>query len=80
VFSCIELPGLDGYEVAKEIRKSLPNKPLLVAHTSYGKWQIGERAKEAGFDVLLTKPASIADLWRVLSFIEGTTDCEDLRL
>ncbi len=80
VFCCIELPYLDGFGVAREIRNSFPNKPFLIAHTGYGKWQIGKQAKEAGFDILLTKPASIADLWRALSLIESANDCEDLRL
>jgi CheY-like chemotaxis protein len=43
VLCCIELSGLDGFEVASAIRESLRRKPLLIAHTSYGKWEIGNR-------------------------------------
>ncbi len=71
VFTRIELPDMDGYQFAGEIRSSGGRQPVLVAHTGYGKWQIGKEAKEAGFDLLVTKPAPIEELRNVLSFVAG---------
>jgi CheY-like chemotaxis protein len=80
VMSCIELPGLDGLEVAGAICKSLPRKPFLIAHTGYGKREIGAEAKAAGFDLLLLKPFSRDDFARALAFMEGRLECRDLEL
>ena len=54
----IGLPGLDGYEVARRLRK-LPQTQgaLLVAVTGYGSKADQTRAIEAGFDLHLVKPA-----------------------
>ena len=53
----IGLPGMDGYDVARELR-SLPGDPvrLLAAITGYGQPEDRRRSEEAGFDVHLTKP------------------------
>jgi len=54
----IGLPGIDGYEVAKELRQRPGlDKVLLVALTGYGKEEDRQKALLAGFDVHLTKPA-----------------------
>jgi CheY-like chemotaxis protein len=54
----IGLPGLDGYEVARRLRK-LPQTQgaMLVAVTGYGSKADQARAFEAGFDLHLVKPA-----------------------
>jgi PAS domain S-box-containing protein len=59
----IGLPGLDGYGVARMIRQH-PELALvrLVAHTGYGSPEDRQRAREAGFDAHLVKPAELADL------------------
>jgi CheY-like chemotaxis protein len=58
----IGLPGLDGYEVARQARAQLGNRVLLVALTGYGQPADRERAKDAGFDVHFTKPVDITAL------------------
>jgi len=55
----IGLPGLDGYEVGRQIRQEEHGKFIrLVAVTGYG--QAGDRARsrDAGFDVHLVKPVA----------------------
>ncbi|HYF48720.1 MAG TPA: ATP-binding protein [Planctomycetota bacterium] len=55
----IGLPGMNGYEVARNIRRSpqLPPKTMkLVALTGYGQQSDIASAREAGFDVHLLKP------------------------
>ena len=54
----IGLPGIDGYEVARTIRReSWGQATLLIALTGWGQIADKERALAAGFDHHLTKPA-----------------------
>jgi PAS domain S-box-containing protein len=53
----IGLPGMDGYEVAREIRRDPRLRHVvLVALTGYGREEDRTRALEAGFDRHLVKP------------------------
>jgi len=64
----IGLPDMDGYELAKKIRGiKACEDAVLVALTGYGQPQDKELAREAGFDVHLTKPADFKKLMKVLS-------------
>jgi CheY-like chemotaxis protein len=57
------LPGLDGYEVARRLRERPGlDATLLVALSGYGLPEARQRAREAGFDVHLTKPVAPDDL------------------
>ncbi len=66
-FLDIAMPGMNGYEVAKELRKVDPQHAMkLVALTGFG--QVGDRelAFAVGFDEHLIKPASLESLREVL--------------
>jgi PAS domain S-box-containing protein len=64
----IGLPGLDGYEVARRVRKQLSSSEVhLVALTGYGQAKDREAALRAGFDDHLVKPVNLDDVERVLS-------------
>jgi CheY-like chemotaxis protein len=80
VLSAIELPGIDGYEVARQIRRRGPVQPLLIATTSYSKERIGEKLKVAGFDLYLAKPVSRELLSTALRVRDGEPPHEDLWL
>jgi two-component system CheB/CheR fusion protein len=55
----IGLPDMDGYEVARRLRgRSETSKALLIAMTGYGQPEDLARAKAAGFDHHVIKPAS----------------------
>ncbi|MFT3915090.1 MAG: ATP-binding protein [Anaeromyxobacteraceae bacterium] len=54
----IGLPGFDGYEVARRVRAALGPAPYLVALSGYGQARDREQARQAGFDLHLTKPAT----------------------
>jgi signal transduction histidine kinase/DNA-binding response OmpR family regulator len=57
VFCDIGLPGMDGYEVAKALRRELQDSGCrLVAVTGYATPRDRERAYAAGFDEHLAKP------------------------
>lgn len=63
----IGLPGMDGYEVARRIKKNPALAGIrLVAHTGYGSPEDRRRAMEAGFDAHLVKPAELPDLEQAL--------------
>ena len=64
----IGLPGLDGYGVARELRADPTTaRSLLVAVTGYGQDEDRRKAREAGFDHHLVKPADPAELQRLLA-------------
>ncbi len=60
----IGLPGLDGLEVARRLRRMGPRlaTTLLVAITGYGAPQDHARSRAAGFDLHLVKPVDGVDL------------------
>jgi PAS domain S-box-containing protein len=63
----IGLPEMDGYEVARQLRdREGERRTLLVAITGYGGSRDRRVAKEAGFDVFLTKPVDPEALRRLL--------------
>ena len=56
----VGLPVLDGYQVAARVRERLGRDRLrLIAMTGYGQESDRLRAREAGFDAHLVKPADI---------------------
>jgi CheY-like chemotaxis protein len=64
----LALPGLDGYEVARRLCR-MPGvaSALLVAVSGYGREQDVARARAAGFDHHLLKPADPQELERLLA-------------
>ncbi len=64
----IGMPGMDGYEVARRIRSGFPDRRTsLVALTGWGQEEDRRKAREAGFDHHLVKPAEISTLQSLLS-------------
>jgi CheY-like chemotaxis protein len=63
----IGLPDMDGYEVARSIRRRITDyKPRLIAMTGYGQASDRAAAFEAGFDAHIVKPASADKILRAL--------------
>ncbi len=59
----IGLPGIDGYEVARRLRKDPATRSVkLIALTGYGLEEDQRRVLEAGFDLHLVKPVGIDQL------------------
>jgi signal transduction histidine kinase len=59
----IGLPGIDGYEVARRLRKEDGTRNIrLIALTGYGLADDQRRVLEAGFDLHLVKPVDINQL------------------
>jgi signal transduction histidine kinase/ActR/RegA family two-component response regulator len=59
----IGLPDVDGYQVARRLRKDAGTRHVpLIALTGYGQLRDKEQAAVAGFDAHLTKPVAPDDL------------------
>ncbi|HEY3067684.1 MAG TPA: ATP-binding protein [Methylomirabilota bacterium] len=65
----IGLPGLDGYEVARRIRRELGQRMTLIALTGYGQLDDRRRTTQAGFDTHLVKPVDPDELARILAAV-----------
>ena len=64
----VGLPGIDGYELARRVRATPGGDSMyLVALTGYGGPVAKAKAKEAGFDLHITKPIATEELSRVAS-------------
>jgi CheY-like chemotaxis protein len=66
----IGLPGMDGYEVARQLRSVDSRRPILIALTGYGQPEDRKRATDAGFDEVLIKPVDPTALTQLLLTLE----------
>ena len=69
----INLPDIDGYEVARRLRKSykreLSSVPIIAVTANALKGD-AQKALDAGCDVYMSKPINIRELWaRVEAFV-----------
>ncbi|MCA1854965.1 PAS domain-containing protein [Massilia oculi] len=69
----IGLPDMDGHELARRLRAAPDTAgACLIALTGYGQNEDRERAREAGFDRHLVKPADLSELLHILAAVRGT--------
>jgi CheY-like chemotaxis protein/anti-sigma regulatory factor (Ser/Thr protein kinase) len=70
IFLDIGLPGMTGYEVARNLRAlDTTPKPKVVAVTGWGDAHHVSLAQEAGFDQHLTKPVDPLEIERILQML-----------
>jgi signal transduction histidine kinase len=62
----IGLPDMDGYEVARQLRRVMKDHVRLIAMTGYGQAADRATALQAGFDAHIVKPASADKIMRAL--------------
>jgi PAS domain S-box-containing protein len=63
----IGMPGMDGYEVCREMRRTGLGDALIVALTGFGQEEDRQRSREAGFDGHQVKPGDPVELMRLVS-------------
>jgi len=63
----IGLPGMDGYEVCRQMKK-LPEmqKTIFIAQTGWGQKEHFQKSQDAGFHHHLVKPVSLQTLESIL--------------
>ncbi len=66
LFLDIRMPGKDGFEVVREIRKKNPRIPVI-AQSAYAMPDQIKKSKDAGFDDHLVKPLSREKLYGILN-------------
>ena len=85
VFMDCNLPGLDGLEVTRRIRKASDDGPVIVALTANNLAGEREKCLDAGMDDFLSKPCSVDDLedklttWTAFEHIEPVLVADDER-
>jgi CheY-like chemotaxis protein len=63
----IGLPGMDGFELAREMRaRPATSNALLIALTGYGQEKDRQLSREAGFDHHFVKPVSFNEIQAVI--------------
>lgn len=65
----IGMPGMNGYDVCRELRKTQGDRVRIVALTGYGQESDRGQSEAAGFDEHLVKPISLDSLQRVLAAV-----------
>ncbi len=64
----INMPGMDGYELARHLRAQAPqNPPILATMTACDGDQHFDRAAEAGFDLHFPKVINLQDMFEQLA-------------
>ena len=64
----IGLPGMNGYDVARQLRREQGEKrPFIMALTGYGQDEDKRQSQEAGFDYHMTKPVEPNKLQTLLA-------------
>jgi PAS domain S-box-containing protein len=71
VFLDLQLPGMDGLDVARMLREMYQTPLILVAITGHGAAEHRNRAREAGFDYYLVKPLEPDELQQYLTHPGG---------
>lgn len=70
IFLDMGMPGMDGYEVARQLRADVQTQSaVLIALTGWGMQSDIDYAMQQGFDHHLTKPVDVEDLDGLLSRI-----------
>jgi CheY-like chemotaxis protein len=73
----IGLPGFDGYAVAHSLRQEQQfNGIYLVAISGYGRDRDQRRARDAGFDLHLSKPVDLEKIDALLANLQQASDLQ----
>lgn len=67
----LKLPGMDGLETARQLRKQLPASALFIILADYDWSAVERQALEAGVDAFLSKPLFPSNLYEALLLAGG---------
>ncbi|MFW7378473.1 MAG: ATP-binding protein [Oligoflexus sp.] len=75
----IGLPGIDGFEVARELRRhECFQSTRLIAVTGYGFAEDFRKSKEAGIDFHLLKPVNFDNLLELVTDLKNESTCGEI--
>lgn len=66
-----KMPGLDGLEVAKKIRKSFDEDTIVIILSAYDVNEIEDEAEKAGVDLCIAKPVFQSTIFNILMGMSG---------
>jgi CheY-like chemotaxis protein/HPt (histidine-containing phosphotransfer) domain-containing protein/two-component sensor histidine kinase len=73
-----KMPGMDGIELSREIKKTNPDKKSVVIMISSTEWaRIHEEAEDAGVDKFLMKPLFASDIMDCMNSFMGMNGIND---
>ena len=76
----IGLPGMSGYEVARQLRQQPElGNPLIIAVTGYAEDEARRLSREAGFDHHLVKPVDPDAILALLASLEWSEQPDQLK-
>ena len=70
VFLDVDMPGLDGIEACRELRRRQSSATIVILTAAHGD-EVERQAERAGADLFLTKPFSPLDLLRLVDQLGG---------
>ena len=70
----LSMPGIDGFEVARCLRRSISPCPEIIAISGWADATTKKKAREAGIDCYLVKPVEIEELRERLEASSGAFD------
>ena len=73
VLSDFKMPGLDGFDVLKEVKKQSPNTPFVLM-TGFGSIHHAVNAMQMGADDYLCKPFRIEDLEKIIMKVSSSEE------
>jgi len=62
----ISMPGMNGYELARELRRKFGDEVVLIALTALSQLEDKGRARDAGFNHHMVKPAELDALHELI--------------
>jgi len=62
----ISMPGMNGYELARELRRRFGDEVVLIALTALSQLEDKGRARDAGFNHHMVKPAELDALHELI--------------
>ncbi len=74
-----KMPGMDGLETTREIRRRVGNDVPIILVSAYGTAELEEEARLAGANGLISKPFFISTVYRDITEILGITEAEKQR-
>ena len=78
----IQLPDIDGFEVARRIRTQLNSDVPITALSAHAQWEYEKKGREVGINNYLSKPVSPTSLYRAIDsliFAKGRRVTKEVR-